>query len=286
MDRIKIPYVEFYTINNCNLACQGCNRFNNFKFTGFQKWDDYSTVYQQWSKKLTFGWMTLMGGEPLLNPTLFDWMSGLRSLWPDVKLRVMSNGFLLDKRKDLYNHLSNDVNLWIGIHNKQHKKEILSKVYNFLQGNTTTVFNSDNPYMQYMDITDENGITVRVEYNWWFHQGSIVITELGKTLHQSNPTKAHNICHQKTCHHFSKGKLYKCGVVTVLPEFNQQHNLLLSDQDINLLNEYAPLSVTDSDEQIADFVANLPNEIPQCKFCPEEYHGEQIFAVEKKIIPK
>jgi hypothetical protein len=30
-----------------------------------------------------------------------------------------------------------------------------------------------------------------------------------------------------------------------------------------------------------DFIKNLKNPIPQCKFCPEEYHGDQIFALEK-----
>ena len=31
-----------------------------------------------------------------------------------------------------------------------------------------------------------------------------------------------------------------------------------------------------------NFIENIKNPIPQCKFCPEVYHGEQIFALEKK----
>ena len=28
-----------------------------------------------------------------------------------------------------------------------------------------------------MDITDSQGVSVRIEYNWWFNQGSIVVDD-------------------------------------------------------------------------------------------------------------
>lgn len=36
----RLDYMEFYITNVCNLTCTGCNRFNNYKFKGFQRWTE------------------------------------------------------------------------------------------------------------------------------------------------------------------------------------------------------------------------------------------------------
>ena len=282
----RLDYAEFYITNVCNLSCSGCNRFNNYKFKGFQRWADHEAEYTQWSKELQFGSIGILGGEPLLNVDFMSWLQGIRRLWPNTHTKVVTNGYYLNQVKGLYNYVESDrrSELWIGIHNKMHKEKILKNIENFLVGPLTYEFNKDNIYQQYMWITDSNGVRLKVEYNWWFHQGAIVATETGKTLHNSDITKAHNICHSKTCHHLMNGKLYKCGAVALFPEFDKQHILELSDEDRVLMNSYRPLSVTDSEETKVNFINNLKNSIPQCKFCPEEYHGEQLFALEKKSL--
>jgi len=65
MSKIKIPYAEFYIINVCNLACPGCNRFNNYNFVGYQRWADYADVYAQWAKEFAY----------FLEPKLLEWLS-------------------------------------------------------------------------------------------------------------------------------------------------------------------------------------------------------------------
>ena len=44
---------------------------------------------------------------------------------------------------------------------------------------------------------------------------------------------------------------------------------MLSDDDKELMNSYVPLTIYDSDCVCEKFINELPNEIPQCKFCPE-----------------
>lgn len=282
--RISIPYVEFYITNVCNLACSGCNRFNNFDFRGFQKWADYKEVYQQWSQEVEPKSIAILGGEPLLNPTFMEWAQGISELWPKSQIRIISNAFQLDRVKNLYNLLEThrNIELWVGIHNKQHKKKIIDKVSNFLQHPLITVFDNSMPYQEKLTIVDKNNVQVTIEYNWWFHQGTVIKTPEHLTLHQSDVTTAHNNCHMKTCHHFVHGKLYKCGVVAVLPEFDQQHTLSLSSEDRKLLTSYQPLTVADSTEKKKQFIDNLTNPIDQCRFCPESYYGDMIHAEEKK----
>ena len=277
---------EFYITNVCNLSCNGCNRFNNHKFKGLQRWADYKDVYAQWAKEVKIGNIGILGGEPLLNPDIIEWISGIRELWPYTKIKIVTNGFQLDKVKNLYDYLASDKNttLWVGVHNKMHKKMIVDKVKNFMQGEVTYEFNTDNQYQQYMWMTDGNGVRIKIEYNWWFHQGALVTAENGFTLHNSDVDKAHNNCHMNTCHHFIRGELYKCGVVALLPEFNEQNKLSLSTDDLELMQSYRSLNIHDSRETKIEFVNNLPKSIPQCKFCPEVYNGDQIFSLEKKEV--
>jgi organic radical activating enzyme len=286
---LRLNYCEFYITHVCNLACPGCNRFNNYTFTGYQRWSDYAEIYEKWSKEITFGSTAILGGEPMLNPSFMEWVQGISRLWPQVTVRIISNGFRLEKNQELYDLLKDNskIALWVGVHNKQHKKHIIEKIKNFFQAPHTTEFNTDNPYQQYMIITDANGVKIRVEYNWWFHQGALIPTETGRlTLHNSDMVKAHDICHMKTCHHFVGGKLYKCGVAAVLPDFDRQHNIELLDSDRAMLYGYRPLEITDSNEHKKNFVNNIGQPIDMCKFCPEVYHGDQIFAQEKKILIK
>lgn len=289
MHKIRLPYAEFYITNVCNLTCAGCNRFNNYKFAGFERWSDLEPVYQRWADEFVIGTVSILGGEPLLNPEFMLWLEGVRALWPNSMLMVGTNGYRLNKIPGLYEFaLAHKANFQInvGIHNKQKKSQIMDLVHTFLTAPFTHEFNQDNPYHEYMFITDVNGVRVKVEYNWWFHQGALVpqSDKMSFTLHQSDPEKAHEICHSKTCHHFMGGRLYKCGEVALFPEFDRQYPMTLSPDDRELMNSYRSLSIDDAREFKQDFVARLDQPIAQCRFCPEQYQGQQIFAEEKRVV--
>lgn len=284
MQKLKIPYIEFYITNSCNLACTGCNRFNNYNFKGSQKWSEYSETYRRWSQEIEPGSIGILGGEPLLNPDVMHWIDGIHALWPGIFCKVVTNGFYLNKVRGLYDFLRDHamVELWVGIHNKMHKPKIMAEINQLLAGPLNIEFDNKAKYQQSMIITDSNQVRIKVEHNWWFHQGSLIQEQSGFRLHRSDPIKAHTECHMKTCHHFIKGELYKCGVVALLPEFDKQHSLLLSDDDRKLMQEYRPLRVDDDLATKSYFIQKLPDAIPQCQFCPEVYHGDRIFAIEKR----
>ena len=282
--------VEFYITNVCNLTCQGCNRFNNYKFSGFQRWSDYHDTYASWAERLDIiGSIVVLGGEPMLNPDFIPWIQGIRQLWPNPRLVILTNGYRIKQQPELYNFLlKNKKNtiLAVGIHNKISKKFITEQVEEFLTAPISYKFNNDNPYWQYADLTDANGVCVRIKHEWWFHQGPLIRNSetTNFTLHQSDPERAHATCEYKKCHNFVNGKLYKCGPVALFPEFAQQHQFDLSLDDQELMHAYQPLSASDSDQQFEQFINDLPNAIGQCRFCPEEYHGQQIFSQEKKVL--
>lgn len=283
---LRLNYAEFYITNVCNLSCKGCNRFNSFNFKGYQSWKKYQHIYEKWSKVLRLQSFGILGGEPLLNPEIIGWITGTMNLWPFAHVRMSTNGFQLNKVKDLYKTIKERPRLLmsVGIHNKMHKKEIMGLIETFLTGPLKYEFDNSNKYAQEMYITDSNNVKIRVQYNWWFHQGAIIRNEIGKyTLHNSDPIKAHSICHSAECHHFQDGKLYKCGAAALFPDFDKQIGLDLTEKDRNLINNVDFISAEDDIEMQDKFIKNLSSPIPQCKFCPEVYNGEQIFAIKKKL---
>lgn len=280
---LKIDYVEFYITNVCNLTCQGCNRFNDIKFRGWQNWNDYKDIYARWSQDLHWNHASFMGGEPLLNPTFYDWADGLYSLWRRP-IGLATNGTQLHRHKKIYDYLrSRQIDMKVGIHNKKHKNDIIDQVKSIMCGPFSYEFD-DTLYREKLKITDSNNVSVKIQYEWWFHQGAIIYNADGtRTLHSSDVNKAHDICHAKTCHHFDKGILYKCGPSALFPEYDSQYPLTLSDEDRNLMLDPPRLTIDQSKEEKISFLSNIKNPIPQCKFCPEVYHGEQIFSLEKKV---
>lgn len=133
----NLPYVEFYITNVCNLNCKNCNRFNNFSFSGHQRWEDYAATYAQWSKILSVPKIGIIGGEPLLNPTFLDWLQGISILWPDSLIVIYTNGTQLLKRPELYDQLikfKDQLRIDISFHNENFKPEVLDFLNEWLKG--------------------------------------------------------------------------------------------------------------------------------------------------------
>lgn len=295
--RVFLPNVEFYITNVCNLKCTNCNRFNDHDFKGWQRWSDYESLYEQWSKKLRLQRVTILGGEPLLNPSVMDWVDGINQLW-DKPVNLLTNGTRLNHVPDLYDRLiqytpASMARNWIGVslHNATDRERCFEEIRKFLKGDIKYVHKDDpeNVNSCYTfggqhAFVDSNQMRVCVwEYDQ-FYTSAIVRDKFGQlTLHNSDPNLAHEKCGfaMYKCLHFIRGKLYKCGPVALFPEFDQQHPLVISAQDRELINSYRPLTVDLVDTQGYDFI-NDHNPIPQCKFCPSQFKTTTLQAVSKK----
>mgnify|MGYP001465874154 CR=1 FL=1 len=130
---MHLDYLEFYISHTCNFNCIGCNRFNNYLFTGHQRWHEHLKAHQQWAEKLTFDRYRILGGEPLLNPDIVDWIRGTKQLWPNTESFISTNAsFKRRFDKDLYTALvDTQTVLEIGLHDINRKKEVLELVNNF-----------------------------------------------------------------------------------------------------------------------------------------------------------
>lgn len=337
---MHVPYSEFYITNVCNLNCTNCNRANNFAFTGHQKWKDYADLYAKWSQIITIDRIGILGGEPLLNPTFMEWATGIRELWPDSNIGIITNGTQLHRHPDLYDLLANNhekITLDLSFHGFEQKEKVMKDLMRWFKAPVTkTVLHSrqsnklwanawqhvkdpswpncDKPE-QFVNLPehiqkecekdhhislsiwedevcstlfqDTNGVKVEVSLANYFNSSTVLFDNTTRqlTLNNSDPDKALEVCYSKACHHFIKGKLYKCGPVGILPEFLQQFPVNISVADRQLIDSYVPADLSWSDQQLSAFVDDLNTQkvIPQCKFCPENLNPVQFEASSAKI---
>ena len=300
--RIFVPNIEFYITNVCNLTCSNCNRFNDHDFKGWQRWSDYESQYQQWSQNVRLQRITILGGEPLLNPTICDWVDGINQFW-QKPVQILSNGTRLNHVPNLYDRLikfsmpnQGWKKNWIGIslHNENDRERCFDEIRKFLRGKITYVHqsdprNADNSwtYGGQHGFVDEYGMRICVwEYDS-FYRAAVQKTPDGKfALFNNDAVQAHRDCGfaRFKCYHFIRAKLYKCGPVALFPEFDQQHTFDISEQDRQLLNSYLALSADEFETRGQEFLSHIDDVIPQCKFCPTHNNqsNEKIYAVNKK----
>tara|TARA_R110000796_G_scaffold46462_3_gene112175 strand:+ start:865 stop:1779 length:915 start_codon:yes stop_codon:yes gene_type:complete len=288
--KLKIYYANIYITNVCNLNCPGCYYFNNFKYKGHQNLAELKSVYQRWAEELEIERINILGGEPTLHPQFKEWVMlardtfnpGLTEPKPGVfrsNLIVTTNGTHLNKIPEWFNFFSEQkVSLDISLHNPADEYELLEEIKAAIPTKRTKLDEGDGYHKKYFIVDTDDNVTA-IGFEWWFSQGPLIETAPGSfKLHDSDVEIAHSNCVHSVCHTFKDGKLYKCGTVAQFPDLLEQFDLDVSDKDKELMLAYKPLSVDDTVETKKEFIDNLRKSIPQCKFCPEKYIGDEIFA--------
>lgn len=339
---MQIDKLEFYITHACNLNCVNCNRFNNFNISGHFNHLDHYKEYKAWSKILKLNRITIIGGEPFLNPNFVDWVLMVRELWPDVKVfDCYTNGTQLKRHKDLYSLLiKTNLLLKVSLHTENSQPiiqdildllvhpvkvtfveddvehvELWTTTYNNVKAESWPECNHWNDFKslpieiqkeciedfnfgdeifkdEYLDriYTDRNGVKIELNQYKHFHESAVIVdNDKNIKLHNSDPNKAIDVCDMRHCHHFMDGKLYKCGVAALLPNFVEKFNINISAEDLDLINSYIPAEHAMTEEQLAEYEKNFVNGevIPQCKFCPEYYSHTKINASNIKTkLPK
>jgi hypothetical protein len=236
-----------------------------------------------------------MGGEPFLNPTLAEWINGLNRIF-GIEVQVLTNGTRFRQNKNLYQSLlyrspsTRSLNhIGISLHNvKDFEEYMKADILDFLEG-PVKIYEKGHPLNIWNSdwlFRDKNGIVVNVFISNNFGNAAINQNQYNRfVLHNNDVDRAHDNCAfaKWKSYHFIRGKLYKCGPVALMPEFDQQHNFDISDADRQLLNAYQALSVDNFENYQSEFFTNLDNPIAQCKFCPTQYDPEIIHPLRKGL---
>lgn len=280
MSRVQIDKLEFYITNVCNLTCSGCNRYNNYKFAGWENFDQYEETLTRWAEKIDIVKPVILGGEPLLNPSINKWVAGIRQLWPNSYApQIQSNGTRIDLVPGLY-ETCRATSGWIGIslHSLDDLNVIRARIKNFLKDPVETN-DLNSRFGSVYQFVDTNGVQVHVWISDHFTQSNIIEGPVGNfKLYNSNPIHAHNNCAfvKFKNYHFIDGKIHKCGPAPLMQQFDKQYLFDISKADRELIHSYRGLSIDEFDERGEEFFRTIDDPIPQCKFCPESYEYKKI----------
>jgi organic radical activating enzyme len=268
LQKPSLPFLEIMVIRTCNISCEGCTTFSDLKYNGYVPWSQGQAWIQPWINRLDIQAVGLMGGEPLINPELEQWLRGLRSLLPSAQIRFVTNGLLLEKHwhiVELLQELGNTV-LKISAHVDDEKIDcVVDRIFSTWTWQPVEEFGikrwGRNNDLRFQIARPEIFIkTFQGEYHTM-------------QPHNNVPSEAFDICVQKRCPLLYQGRIYKCGTAGLTPELLQRFewpnkDLWSSYIDSGLSNDCA-------DKNLQDFVNNFGKPHSMCAQCPsaKDFHS-------------
>jgi MoaA/NifB/PqqE/SkfB family radical SAM enzyme len=254
----------------CNLSCQGCTNYSDLNLRGNVPWDTCKTWLEQWLERIDIQDFGIIGGEPLANPKISQWITGVRELMPKAQIRFTTNGLLLDKKFEIVEQLHSIGNSVFKISIHQNSK----KIENIVE----KIFQTYN-----FELVEEFGIQrYKTSNNFRFqiNRPTTFIKSFKNDYqnmlpHSNNPADAFDICVQKTCPLLYKGKIYKCSTSGML------NDILVKFKRDNLsewkyYKKYKGISVTDDIEVIDTFIKNFGKPEGVCSMCPSSHDHESV----------
>jgi glycosyltransferase involved in cell wall biosynthesis len=240
--RINISALEsfdIYVAEHCNLGCYSCNHFSQLAAPEFA---DLAATERD-LKRLSglsdgnIPAIMLVGGEPLLNPELPEFMRIARQYFPRSRVQIVTNGILLLAQKDIF---------WESV-----------KKYNVIM--TPTKY----PGIAWEKI-EERAAEFDYTFDYFDLSGSSEKVSRKFSLDLSGSQeieKSFRRCPMAACTvALRNGRLATCSFVFCMRHFNtyfDQHIPVTEDDSIDIYK-------TKTMREIVDFL-NSP--IPLCRFC-------------------
>lgn len=93
---------EVHITDHCNLNCRGCYHFSPLSGEDCLSLKEFENDMEQMEKICgdRVSSITLLGGEPLLHPELLDFIMVSRKFFPQARIKLLTNGILLNQMKD------------------------------------------------------------------------------------------------------------------------------------------------------------------------------------------
>ena len=113
----ELMQIEFPLADHCNLNCKGCSHFSNLVpspvFPDKKQFkQDLNQLAGYFSQIHNF---YLLGGEPLLNPEIAEYITSVRSVFPYTQIIIVTNGLLLLSLKEELIHIIKENRVHISI---------------------------------------------------------------------------------------------------------------------------------------------------------------------------
>ena len=248
---INIVNLEMHVTHNCNLTCEACDHYSNYKTNKWMISPEQANDWMGfWKNKINPQTFSILGGEPTLNPDLPEIIKITRNNWPQSKIRVVTNGFYLFKHPLLPVVLENDSNatLYLSLHHDSYSYR-----------------NKTKPILDLLiKWVKKYSINVEVYHSTkTWKKKYIGLGEKMKPFGDNKPRLSWERCGSNKCPQLFDGKIWKCGPLAYLHIVDEQYKLT---KDWEHYLSYKPLEINSSNDQISNFF-NLEEET-YCNMCP------------------
>lgn len=194
-----LPYLEFHIADHCNMNCKYCEHYSGLvktpKFTNLER---FTRDFEQLHKFIDdIGTIRILGGEPLLNPEVGEYVKLSRKLYPLTNIFVVTNAILLPKMPDEFFQTLRENNAGIHISFYPPLESKMPSIKNFL---------------------DEKQVNYSV---------SPLIKEftIKQTLTRHNYKREVFLqCFQANCHNLYEGKIAACFLPFTTKYFNEYYD--------------------------------------------------------------
>ncbi len=254
MQRINLPALEYHIAHGCNLSCQQCSHYSNFHLAGkLPTVEKTDAEYSLWSHRLRPKRFALLGGEPLLNPSILQHLQLARQHWSDSELMLVTNGLFLHRFPELPHVLiETDCRLEVSQHGThadyvERFREVKQLVWRWRE---------QHPKVR---------INIRQSHRGWMRQYNIV--DRKPMPFDSDPDAAYRVCMQRTCTQLAGGCLAKCPALAYWTQLETKA-CLESIPEWQLFRDYRTCPPTASDDELRSFIET--KSIPQCALCPSK----------------
>ena len=204
---IKLQNLDYHVIDSCNLACDFCAHYSNFKgVSGIVPIETIEDEWSRWSKKVTPTKFNILGGEPLIRTDIADVIRLASRIWNQSTIVLYTNGLLLKNHPELKSALSG-CGIELGMHlSYKENYDNLNKVKTFFHGWHVNV----NP------VSTDTGWTPFYQFD-----------EQGKPIpfNDNNQRQSWSNCIAAQCKCFTLRdyKLYKCPQIAYADRANVLH---------------------------------------------------------------
>lgn len=253
----------------CNLKCNGCSTFSDLNVKGYVTSEQGLAWLEPWTHRLDIQAWGAMGGEPLMNPDIYNWITGVRKLLPNAQIRFVTNGLLLEKHWKLVKLLSEIGNCILKISVHLEDKKITRNIDRIKKTWDWT------PVYEYgiHRWSMPNGFKFQINYPKQFTK-TFRNNYQNMMPYDNSPSEAFDNCHQQTCAMLLRDKIFKCSNTALIPDILEKFNRPNWEMWQPYVNQ--GLSIDDTDSSLNNFIDNFGKPHSVCRQCPTKNDVESI----------
>lgn len=248
-DALVLRYLELDIAYSCNLACKFCTHFSDFNKSGIVDYEDGSKWMRDWSKRVFPLTFRILGGEPMLNPRMCDYITLAAELWPQSIRALATNGFLVSRHPRLYQILAEtNTRLDISIHDNT--PEYLAK------SNIEQIRAASEQY----GFTLISGPAPVDKFNQLYRKSGDEIIPFS----DNDPDKSWKNCVSPKCYFLNNGLVWKCATSALLHTIESQLGLAQNPLWLPYL-DHKGMSPDATDSELMSYLLNAHM---VCGMCP------------------